>query len=135
MSHLNQSRAGVRSTKRKIDPLPEATEDDLKPLLGKKLRDVFFKIVDTWDPKYKIYSDQTGKFPVRSRAGYWYIMVMVEIDSNYVLLQPMKNKSNEEMVDAYEALMKRLQRAGIVPKKHVLDNEVSETMKELIKDQ
>ena len=107
MGHLNQSRAGVQSTKRKIDLLPEATEDNLKPLLSKKIRDIYFKVVDTWDPKYKIYSDQTRKFSVRSRVGYRYIMVMVKIDSNYVLLQPMKNKSNKEVVDAYEALMKR----------------------------
>ena len=132
MGHLNQSRAGVRSTKRKINPLPEATEDDLKPLLGKKLQDVYFKVVDTWDPKYKVYSDQTGQFSVRSRAGYWYIMVMVKIDSNYALLQPMNNKSDKAMVEAYEALMKRLRRAGIVSKKHVLDNECSENLKELI---
>ena len=126
MGHLNQSRARVRSTKIKIDPLPEATEDDLKPLLGKKIRDLYFKVVDTWDPKYKIYSDQTGKFPVQSRAGYRYIMVMVEIDSNNVLLQPMKTKSDEEMIDAYEALMKRLRRVSIAPEKHVLNNECSE---------
>ena len=69
---------------------------------------------------------------MQSQARYRYIMVMVEIDSNYVLVQPMKNKSNEEMVNAYEALMKRLRRAGIVPEKHVLDNKCSETLKELI---
>ena len=73
MGHLNQSRTGVRSTKRKIDPLPEATEDDLKPFFEKKLRDVYFKVVDTWDPKYKIYSDQTGKFPVQSRRYHIYL--------------------------------------------------------------
>ena len=71
---------------------------------------------------------------MQSRTGYGYIMIMVEIDSNYVLLQPMKNKSNEEMVDAYEALIKRLRRAGIIPEKHVLGNECSENLKELIRD-
>ena len=75
-----------------------------------------------------------GQFPVQSRAGYRYIMVMVEIDSNYVLLQPMKNKSDKAMVKAYEDLMKRLQKAGIVPEKHVLDNKCSENSKELIRD-
>ena len=32
-------------------------------------------------------------------------------------------------------MMKRLKRAGIVPKKHVLDNEVSEAMKAIIRDE
>ena len=60
-------------------------------MLGKKGRDVYIKMVDTWDMKGTIYLDQTGKFPVKSRAGSRYIMVMVEIDSNYILVEPMKN--------------------------------------------
>ena len=36
MGRLNQSRAGVRSTKRKSDLLPESIKEDLKLLLGKK---------------------------------------------------------------------------------------------------
>ena len=95
---------------------------------------MFFKVVDTWDLKYKIYSDQTGKFPVRSSAGYQYFMVMVEIDSNYVLVQPIKNKTNREMIGSYEAVMKRLNRAGIVPEKHILDNKCSEKLKDLIRE-
>ena len=38
------------------------------------------------------------------------------------------------MIRAYNALLLRLKRAGIVPKKHVLDNEVSENMKNHICD-
>ena len=59
-------------------------------------------------------------------------MVMVETDSNHVLVQPMKNKSDEHMVDAYEALLKRLQRAGIVLQKHFLNNRCSVNLKEII---
>jgi hypothetical protein len=54
---------------------------------------------------------------------------MVEIDSNAILVEPMKSRKDEEMIQAYNALLLRLKRAGIVPKKHVLDNEVSENMK------
>jgi len=61
-------------------------------------------------------------------------MVMVEIDSNAILVEPMKSRKDEEMIRAYNALLLRLKRAGIVPKKHVLDNEVSENMKNHIHD-
>ena len=61
-------------------------------MLGKKNRDVYIKMVDTWDMKNTIYSDQTGKFPVKSRVEIGYIMVMVEINSNYILVEPMKNR-------------------------------------------
>ncbi len=56
-------------------------------------------------------------------------MVMVEINSNAILIKPIKSRKDEEMIQAYNALLLRLKRAGIVPKKHVLDNEVSENMK------
>ena len=38
------------------------------------------------------------------------------------------------MQRAYLALLQRLKRAGVVPTKHVLDNEVSDSMKDLIRD-
>jgi hypothetical protein len=59
---------------------------------------------------------------------------MVEIDSNAIFLEPMKSRKDEEMIRAYNALLLQLKRAGIVPKKHVLDNEVSENMKNHIRD-
>ncbi len=61
-------------------------------------------------------------------------MVMVEINSNAILVEPMKSRKDEEMICAYNALLLRLKRAGIVPKKHVLDNKVSENMKNHIHD-
>ena len=38
------------------------------------------------------------------------------------------------MIRSYDALVLRLKRAGVVPKKHVLDNKVSEAMKNHIRD-
>ena len=125
MGHLDQSRANVRSTKPKRVPLPEATNEDLAQLIGKKEQDVYITIVDTWTMKHKIYSDQTGQFPTRLRRRNRYIMVMVEIDSNYTLFEPMKNRTDAVMINAYRALLKRLKRAGVTTTKHVFDNECS----------
>jgi hypothetical protein len=61
-------------------------------------------------------------------------MVMVEINSNAILVEPMKSCKDEEMIRAYNALLLRLKHAGIVPKKHVLDNQVSENMKNHIRN-
>ena len=57
---------------------------------------------------------------------------MVKIYSNYVLVQQMKNKTDGEMVNTYETLMKRLKRARLAPEKHVLNNKCSEKLKDLI---
>jgi len=81
-----------------------------------------------------MFSDQMGQFPTRSQQDNKYIMVMVEIDSNAILIEHMKSRKDEEMIRAYNALLLRLKQAGIVSKKHVLDNEVSENMKNHIRD-
>ena len=54
---------------------------------------------------------------------------MVEIDSNAILVEPMKSRNDEEMVRAYDSLLARLRQTGSMPCKHVLDNEVSDQMK------
>ncbi len=59
---------------------------------------------------------------------------MVEIDSNAILVKPMKSCKEAEMIQAYDAPLQQLKQAGIVPKKHVLDNKVSENMKNHIRN-
>ena len=62
-------------------------------------------------------------------------MVMVDIDSNTILVDPIKNRTNTELTRAYHAMIHRLKRAGIVPQKHILENEVSTSMKTIIIDE
>ncbi len=59
---------------------------------------------------------------------------MVEINSSAILVEPTKSQKDAEMIRAYNALLLRLRQAGIIPKKHVMDNKVSENMKNHIKD-
>jgi hypothetical protein len=59
---------------------------------------------------------------------------MVEINSNAILIEPMKSHKDEEMIRTYNALLLQLTQACIVPKKHVLDNKVSDNMKNHIRD-
>ena len=62
-------------------------------------------------------------------------MVLVDIDSSAILVEPLKSRKDAELIHAYRSIMTRLRRAGIAPRKHVLDNEVSEAMKTLITDE
>ena len=50
----------------------------------------------------KIFTDQTGRFPVPSIDGYRYLMLLYEYDSNTIQAVPMKSRSKEEMVKAYQ---------------------------------
>ena len=118
--HLNQVRKNVRSTKNKAREMESANTTTLR---GRKVRDVYTRVYET---RNTVFSDQTGAFPWRSRSGNKYIMVMVETDSNAILVKPLKSRNDAELTRAYKALMTRLRRSGIVPSKHILDNEVSE---------
>ncbi len=69
-----------------------------------------------------------------SQSSNKYIMVLVEIDSNAILVEPMKSRKDAEMIRAQNALLLQLKRAGIIPKKHVLDNKISENMKNHIRN-
>jgi hypothetical protein len=61
-------------------------------------------------------------------------MIMVIINSSAILVKPMKSRKDAKMIRAYNTLLLQLKRAGISPKKHVMDNEVSDTMKSHIRD-
>ena len=61
---------------------------------GKKKKDVYLKV---YNMKEKVYSDQTGGFPKTSMQGSKYIMVMVEVDSNVILVEPMKSRHDDKM--------------------------------------
>ena len=76
-----------------------------------------------------MYTNQTGKFPKKSSKGNHYIMVLIEIDSNAILVEAMKNRSAGEMIRAYLVLVSHLCNAGVSPKMHILDNECSEEFK------
>ncbi len=79
-------------------------------------------------------SNQTGRFPATSCKGNQYIMVLVEVDGNYIDAEPMKNKSEGPIIKAYLILWTRLTEPGTVqPITHILDNKVSERYKAEIK--
>jgi hypothetical protein len=79
--HLNQQRQHARTTKIK-DPKVIITEPDLDQ--GIKTQYVYAATIDAG----KIYTDQTGRFPVVSSEGYKYIMILYDYDSNAILEQP-----------------------------------------------
>ena len=60
-------------------------------------------------------------------------MVMVAIDSNAILVTPVKDHTDQQLRNAYLTLLKRVKDAGVQIKKHILDNECSHAMKEVIK--
>jgi hypothetical protein len=79
-----------------------------------------------------MYTNQTGPFPTKSSCGHQYIMVLIEIDSNAILVKAMKNRTTGEMIQAYQVLVDCLCSMGVTPKMHILDNKCSAEFKERI---
>jgi hypothetical protein len=110
----------------------EANNVPLRPI--KKEKTIFFKILDMRDEAtQKIWTDQLGHFPKKSSKGCQYMMVLMESESNAILVEAMKNRMSGEMIRAYQVLVDQLRSVGIAPKQHILDNECSNDFKEAIK--
>jgi hypothetical protein len=121
MSHLNQRRQNIRSTsKAPIERQPTPDTD-----LGTKTHLVYAVIVD----QGQLYTNLTGKFPVRSSKGNSYIMVCYIYDCNYVKVIPMKSRSASESYKAYDTINQELTVKGFKPKLQTLDNEASTALK------
>ena len=62
---------------------------------GKKVRDVYVKV---YDDREITFLDQKWQFPTRSKRGNKYIMVMVEMDRNAILVEPLKSRKDAELI-------------------------------------
>jgi hypothetical protein len=90
MGHMNQRQQNIQSTSKETiekQPTPDT-------YLGTKTHLVYAVVVD----QGHLYTDLTGKFPVRSSKGNSYVMVCYVYDFNYVKVIPMKSRSASEWV-------------------------------------
>jgi hypothetical protein len=68
--------------------------------------------------------------PITSSRGNRLIMVLFEIDSNFIDTKPMRDSTGKLMIDAYHKLWQQIMASGkIKPKMHLLDNEALEAFK------
>ena len=100
---------------------------------AKKQQTIFTKTYDIHEEmERKSYSDQTGRFPVRSYRGKQYIMVLLKVDSYFILAEPLKNRTSGKLTRAYKTIMDRLHNCGIKITLHILDNECPSEFKDAI---
>jgi hypothetical protein len=110
MGHMNQSRQNIRSTSKA--PITEQPTPDTD--LGTKNNLVYAVVVD----QGQLYTDLTGKFPVRSSKGNSYVMICYVYDCNYVTVIPVKSRSASEWVKSYDTIHQELTVKGFKPKLH-----------------
>jgi hypothetical protein len=85
MGHMNQRLQNIRSTSKAPAEKHQPPDKDL----GTKTHLMYAVIVD----QGQLYTDLTGKFPVRSRKVNSYVMVCYIYDCNYIKVIPMKSRS------------------------------------------
>jgi hypothetical protein len=97
MGHINQRRQNIRSTYK--NPITSDMEDEtVTPAeLGSRTPLVYAVVVD----QGQLYTDLTGRFPVRSSKGNWYVMICYSYDCKYVKAVPVKSRSASEWSKSY----------------------------------
>jgi hypothetical protein len=123
MGHMNQRRQNIRYTLKAPIEKQQTPDTDL----GTNTHLVYAVVVD----QGRLYTDLTGKFPVRTSKGNSYVMVCYIYDCNYVKVIPIKSRSASELVKAYDSVHQEITVKGFKPKLQTLDNEASVALKNL----
>jgi hypothetical protein len=127
--HLDQQRKNVRSTK----PTPAKLSSEASfERLDQRTNVVFANI---FEPTGQIYTDLPGRFPIRSNRGNQNIFVLYDYDSNAILAEPMKNRTDRKMVRAFKHLHAYLCDRGLRPKLQKLDNEALTALQHVMRQE
>jgi hypothetical protein len=90
------------------------------------------QVVVVTQPLSKLFTDDTGRFPVRARSGNQYVMIAFHAVGNLILQQAFKTKSDRHRIAAYNSIMTRLAARGLSVDLQILDNEASAAYKDAI---
>jgi hypothetical protein len=129
LGHMAQQHQNVRSTKPKSDPSPALVPLSHPPAtVDSPSNQVFIKV----HPLSRLYTDDTGSFPVKARSGNQYVMIAYHADGNLILQQAFKTRNGQHCIAAYNTIMAWLAACGLAVDLQILDNEASATYKEVI---
>ena len=73
----------------------------------------------------KLYTDDTGRFPIKVRSGNQYLMEAYHFNSNTILVAPFKTPKYKHRLEAYKLIMTRLRKNGMSVNLQILNNEAS----------
>ena len=124
--HIRQHYKGTQSTRLKQE-VPIMTQQSPPEILTERTNHFFLKVTECSN---RIYTDQTGRFPVTSSRGYNYIMIAYDYVSNNILAEPIESRTSLHIKNAYQTMRKLPYIRRLTPKTHVLDNECSKVLKE-----
>ena len=141
---MDQQRQGTRSTRptpaggtiglTQNTDTPEASQPAAQQESNERTHHTFLSLQDL--PTGRVFTDQTGPFPVVSIQGIKAVMVMYDYDSNAILIdEGITSRGKTELLRAYTKLIARLSQAGLHPRIQRMDNEVSNIFKTFLQTQ
>ena len=133
--HLHQQKQNLQSTKiseptNKDNDLTIEHQDAFPsaPQPNTKCNHVAYILINRNDMT-TAYQDLTGRFPVKSSSGNEYILIGYHYDANCILGHPVKDRKGPTLAKAWRHLHNEFKRAGTEPDIWILDNEISQDLK------
>jgi len=128
---MNQTRQNIHSTQPQASDLTRDNDNNPNSdVPNARTQHVYAAVMDLTG---QIATDLTGRFPITSSRGNKYILILYDYDSNSILAEPRKNRSDTEHLRAYNKLHQYLVDRGFKPLLQKLDNEASTALKRSIR--
>ena len=83
---------------------------------------------------YMIYTNQTGKFPIRSKSGNNYIIVLCDYNANAILGIPILDRKSTTLQKAFLSLFYEIKQKSYAPTIIRLDNKALNSYLNLLKN-
>ena len=129
MGHMQRIRQNLRSTRKKVALYPQYLETEgIDIEQEKKCGEVYLMVLEIRRMNGTIYTDLTGAFPVISTRGNKLLYIAYSYNANRILWEPIKSKNDIEMSRVFKTVYDKLEKRGIKPKFHIMDNESSSTL-------
>ena len=126
--HLDQKRQGLDSTK--IDTDIESPTISTSPQSSSNIYMDYIKIDDA-----TLHVDLSGKLPITSRSGYNYVLIMYNVDTNYIKAIPQKSRDAAEYIRVYNNALDFWKSHSITPQFVRIDNETSQDLEKYLRAQ
>ena len=118
MVHMDQNLQDTRSTK--PIPINPDTMEEVPQLPKNNSSHHVYMTITNLDGK--LYSDQTGRFPITSNHGNCCVVFFYEVDGNYIKAYPIKYHHRSQLIKAYNDVYTFLRVQGYQPQLNKMKN-------------
>ena len=127
MGHLDQHRQGLNSTHPTptLPTTPITHPHQIPTPHTINLDTDTLTIISQPITDFTLHSDLTGPFPIQSRQGHKYMLIMYSPAHNYIHIELLYSRSGADYVQAYTSGMKFWNDRNIFPPRLRVDNEIS----------